>query len=718
VLRPFVAITPSNPLSINAMSPHRIRSFLRSACLVTLAALGLTACGGGGGSSAPPATGNLLSVSASGGGRVVSVPAGIDCGAACTSRFAPTASVTLTATADTGRVFSGWGGDCAGTAATCTVSMQAARTVTASFNAPPAQTFTLDVGVTGSGTLRSQPAGIDCGATCSAAFPSGATVSLSATPATGQVLSGWGGACTGAGTTCTVTMNQARSVSVVFAAAPPVLRTLSVSLTGDGSVRSQPVGVDCGTACSASFGDGTSVVLTATPATGQRFSGWSGACAGAVATCTVAMSQDRSVGAAFAVASAAPAWQTPQLLEESEDFDVTTRVLTAVSPVGDAIVMWEQSDGVPNGSTRKVFSRRYAAGQGWDAAVVVPNLSGTGTQRLLEGQVLMDAAGTATWLRPNLETRRFTAAGGWGAPFVPPPRSGGLLTSAVMDATGAIGVLISGSDVYNISLPANANSWLAWVRLDTAGNLVTDNAAVAISADGTAMAIWRESNPGDSNYSVKAARYVPTAGGWQAPQSIDNSFDNVNPDSPMRVAMDAAGNAIAVWHQGNSIYTNVFSATGGWGAAAAVDVNAVSSVFSARIRLVMTPTGRAVVAWNSGIFAIKSMQYTPGSGFSAPALVNSYGIDSGLGLDADGNAVIVYVAPDRWPSPTTDSDVYSRRLTWGGAWSDAVAIEPLDGRGADAFSAFNQDGKGVAAWIRGDVPGSSSRKSLWVNVLR
>lgn len=112
------------------------------------------------------------------------------------------------------------------------------------------------------------------------------------------------------------------------------------------------------------------------------------------------------------------------------------------------------------------------------------------------------------------------------------------------------------------------------------------------------------------------------------------------------------------------------------------------------------------------------MQYTPGSGFSAPALVNSYGIDSGLGLDADGNAVIVYVAPDRWPSPTTDSDVYSRRLAWGGAWSDAVAIEPLDGRGADAFSAFNQDGKGVAAWVRGDAPGSSSRKSLWVNVLR
>lgn len=47
-----------------------------------------------------------------------------------------------------------------------------------------------------------------------------------------------------------------------------------------------------------------------------------------------------------------------------------------------------------------------------------------------------------------------------------------------------------------------------------------------------------------------------------------------------------------------------------------------------------------------------------------------------------------------------------------------MAIEPTDGLGAQAFSAFNRDGQGVAAWVRGDVPGSSARKSLWVNLLR
>jgi hypothetical protein len=431
------------------------------------------------------------------------------------------------------------------------------------------------------------------------------------------------------------------------------------------------------------------------------------------------MSADRSVGATFVAAPAAPSWQTPLLMELNNDFNVTNnRVLTAIAPNGHAMVMWEQSDGTPDGNTRKVFSRRYVAGQGWDAALAVPGVSTSSSSvALLEGRLLMDAAGTATWLRPNLETRRNTVAAGWGTPFLPPARSGGLLSAAVMDSTGAIGVLISGDDVYNNSLPANATSWLTWARVKADNGLAARDAHVAISADGSAMAVWRERNPGDTLYSIKAARYL-AAGGWQAPQTIDDSFDNASSESQPRVAMDGAGNAVAAWHQGNSIYTNVFSTSGGWGTAVQADTNAVSSTFAARIRLVMTPSGRAVVIWNSGIFAVKSMQYTPGAGFSAPVVVNSYGIDNQLGQDAEGNTVIVYAAPDRWPGPTTGLDQYSRRLTWGGAWSSAVAIEPQDGLGVDAFSAFNGSGQGLAAWVRGDVSGSTARKSLWVNLLR
>ena len=59
----------------------------------------------------------------------------------------------------------------------------------------------LTVSVTGSGTVTSNPAGIDCPSTCSQTFAGGPQVTLTATPAGGSnwVFSGWSGACSGAG---------------------------------------------------------------------------------------------------------------------------------------------------------------------------------------------------------------------------------------------------------------------------------------------------------------------------------------------------------------------------------------------------------------------------------------------------------------------------------------------------------------------------------------
>jgi len=439
------------------------------------------------------------------------------------------------------------------------------------------------------------------------------------------------------------------------------------------------------------------------------------------------MTQARSAAAAFATAPAAAAWQTAQLMEFSNDFNVAGNsnaadadALSAIASNGNAIVLWEQSDGTPNGSTRKVFSRRYVAGVGWDAAVTVPGLTASSASvALVTGTLLLDTVGTATWIRPNIETRRFTAATGWGTPFVPPAVSGGSLTSAAMDGDGKISVLISGSDVYSNTLAVGGN-WGSWVRIDTSGNLVANRAHIALGTNGNAMAVWRESNPGDSNYSLKAARFT-TSGGWQAPLSIETGFDNVISDSPPRVALDASGNALAVWHQGNSIYFNLFSAaTSAWATATQVDAGQVSSNFGARIDLAMTPDGRAVVAWNSGLFAMKAMRYTPGSGFSAPVTVAPYSIDRTLGISDSGNAVVVYVSPNQWPNPSTGTfNLYTRSWAWGDAWSDQALIETGAGGLNDGVAAaFNREGQGVAVWAQNDVVSTDARNSLWANLLR
>jgi hypothetical protein len=76
---------------------------------------------------------------------------------------------------------------------------------------------------------------------------------------------------------------------------------LSVSVKGaaNGTVSSNPVGLNCSGSCSALFPSHTAVVLTATPAPGARFKEWGGACAGTAATCTVTAATSKAVSATF-----------------------------------------------------------------------------------------------------------------------------------------------------------------------------------------------------------------------------------------------------------------------------------------------------------------------------------------------------------------------------------------------------------------------------------
>lgn len=81
-------------------------------------------------------------------------------------------------------------------------------------------TATLTVSKSGTGTVTSSPAGINCGATCSASYNSGTSVTLTATAAAGSTFTGWSGACTGTGS-CIVTMSAAKSVTATFTVPPP-----------------------------------------------------------------------------------------------------------------------------------------------------------------------------------------------------------------------------------------------------------------------------------------------------------------------------------------------------------------------------------------------------------------------------------------------------------------------------------------------------------------
>ena len=258
-----------------------------------------------------------LSVSVTGSGTVASNPAGISCPSTCSGTFTGGTQVTLTPTPASGWAFGSWGGVCSGSGG-CTVAMNAAESVTATFVQNPA----LSVSVTGSGSVTSSPTGINCPSTCSANFAPGTQVTLTATPANGWGFSGWSGACSGVDN-CVVTMSAAQSVTATFA---QTQYTLNVGVAGNGTVTSSPTGISCPSVCTINYSSGTSVMLTATPTSGATFNGWGGACTGN-GSCLVTMNSIESVTAMFSSSGGGgPSSQTFVSAALGNDSNPCTRV--------------------------------------------------------------------------------------------------------------------------------------------------------------------------------------------------------------------------------------------------------------------------------------------------------------------------------------------------------------------------------------------------------
>ncbi|MCC6176899.1 MAG: hypothetical protein IT305_16440 [Chloroflexi bacterium] len=96
------------------------------------------------------------------------------------------------------------------------------RMTVANFRSSRPASWGLTVSSTAGGSVVSVPAGIACGGSCTASYPSGTTVTLTATPLAGQRFAGWGGACSGTGA-CSVVMTADRTVSATFAPIAPIL---------------------------------------------------------------------------------------------------------------------------------------------------------------------------------------------------------------------------------------------------------------------------------------------------------------------------------------------------------------------------------------------------------------------------------------------------------------------------------------------------------------
>jgi hypothetical protein len=236
-------------------------------------------------------------------------------------------------------------------------------------------TFTLKVGAAGTESYRgtsqvtSAPPGIDCRAelvgdvgptgTCTAGFPAGAAVTLTATPLYDGMFAGWTGACAGQGATCHVEMTMDTETTIKTIART---YTLTVRGTGDafGQVHSMNSFAHPSIACNIQGNRTWGTCVSEVPSgqmvwlgreeptnTFARFSGWSGCAVSDQYTCRMVMDGPKTVGAG---------WIAPEIVIRSNGGTGTGKVtgpappgtigsfdctITPTGVSGDCSALWE-----------------------------------------------------------------------------------------------------------------------------------------------------------------------------------------------------------------------------------------------------------------------------------------------------------------------------------------------------------------------------------------
>lgn len=126
----------------------------------------------------------------------------------------------------------------------------------------------------------------------------GDALTVTPVPDSESVFTGFSGACTGSGV-CEVTMDEPKTVTIGYSLFVPSFEVaVRIAGTGEGTITSQPAGINCGSVCEASFPEDETVSLNFSTAPGSSFVGWGGDCSGS-GICQLMVDGDKSATAFF-----------------------------------------------------------------------------------------------------------------------------------------------------------------------------------------------------------------------------------------------------------------------------------------------------------------------------------------------------------------------------------------------------------------------------------
>ncbi|WP_369600164.1 hypothetical protein AAIA72_09930 [Hahella sp. SMD15-11] len=221
------------------------------------------------------------------------------------------------------------------------------------------------------------------------------------------------------------------------------------------------------------------------------------------------------------------------------------------------------------------------------------------------------------------------------------------------------------------------------------------------------IAVWEQYNAGQGITNIKSARYTVTTG-WSAPELIETN-DTGTAQFP-QVAINASGNAIAVWQQSDGVYFHIwaslYSPGSGWSTPERIE--SYNESHGKNPQIAMNDSGFAVAVWeqhDGSLDSIAANIYAPGSGWGTAALIDgdnsNAAWDPDVAVDPDNNALVVWRHNNN-TAPTTMTDIRAARYTSLG-WSTPELIETEDlGAAEKPHVALDDNGNGFAVWQQDD----------------
>lgn len=294
-------------------------------------------------------------------------------------------------------------------------------------------------------------------------------------------------------------------------------------------------------------------------------------------------------------------------------------------------------------------------------------------------------------------------------------------------AANATGVDRNAALTLGFSAPVDVATVSANVTLSRAGQAVAVTAAgsgstVTVNPQAPLMPLARytlaaatglRGSGGQTLGTAASVSFTTRDGAWQGAQAIEaGNGDAFDP----QIAFDRSGNAIAVWHQSNgrrfAIMSNRYTAGTGWGTPALIDANNDGPAFFPQVAI--DANGNALAVWrqfDGQRNSIWANRYTAGSGWGTPTRFDTQSSGNAevvqIAMDANGNGLAVWVQSDGMRT-----HAWASRFAVGSGWSTAARIETSDtGNANEPQLAIDANGNALAVWIKRD----GTRYNLWAS---